>query len=114
MRERWLSGRALLCHLAVVAGAGGCLAAFWWQLHRALDGNTLSWAYTFEWPLFAGLAVVMWWQLLHDDREPAPRAAPVSPELPQWDAGGDQEVEAYNRYLAELAASGRRKTWRSS
>ena len=25
----------------------------WWQLERALGGNTLSWAYTFEWPLFA-------------------------------------------------------------
>ena len=24
-----------------------------WQLHRALSGNELSWAYTFEWPLFA-------------------------------------------------------------
>ncbi len=38
----------------------------WWQLSRALDGNTLSWAYTFEWPLFAGYAVYVWWQLIHD------------------------------------------------
>ena len=38
----------------------------WWQLTRALAGNTLSWAYTFEWPLFAGYAVYVWWQLIHD------------------------------------------------
>ncbi len=36
-----------------------------WQLDRALDGNTLSWAYTFEWPLFAGYAIYVWWQLVH-------------------------------------------------
>jgi hypothetical protein len=38
----------------------------WWQLGRALGGNTLSWAYTFEWPLFAGYACYVWWQLIHD------------------------------------------------
>jgi hypothetical protein len=38
----------------------------WWQLGRALAGNTLSWAYTFEWPLFAGYAIYVWWQLIHD------------------------------------------------
>jgi hypothetical protein len=38
-----------------------------WQFRRAYDGNTLSWAYTFEWPLFAGYAIYVWWQLIHDD-----------------------------------------------
>ena len=37
-----------------------------WQLSRALSGNTLSWAYTFEWPLFAGYAIYVWWQLIHE------------------------------------------------
>jgi hypothetical protein len=31
-----------------------------WQLHRAEAGNDLSWAYTFEWPLFAVLGAVFW------------------------------------------------------
>jgi hypothetical protein len=31
-----------------------------WQLHRALSGNQLSWAYTFEWPIFAICGVVFW------------------------------------------------------
>ncbi|MHB1517940.1 MAG: hypothetical protein ACYCVN_02085 [Acidimicrobiales bacterium] len=37
-----------------------------WQYGRAIGGNTLSWAYTFEWPLFAGYAVYIWWQLIND------------------------------------------------
>jgi hypothetical protein len=44
-----------------------------WQLGRALDGNSLSWAYTFEWPLFGVYAVYVWWQLIHDQRAPTPR-----------------------------------------
>jgi hypothetical protein len=46
-----------------------------WQLRRALSGNTLSWAYTFEWPLFAGYACYMWWQLIHDDPHTADSVA---------------------------------------
>jgi hypothetical protein len=37
-----------------------------WQFERATGGNTLSWAYTFEWPLFGVYAIYMWWQLIHD------------------------------------------------
>ena len=37
-----------------------------WQLNRAEDGNTLSWAYTFLWPLFGVYAIYTWWQLIHD------------------------------------------------
>lgn len=55
----------------------------WWQLSRALAGNTLSWAYTFEWPLFAGYAVYVWWQLIHDQTAAVTRrvlpAAAVEP-----------------------------------
>jgi len=93
--------------------------AFWWQLHRALDGNDLSWAYTFEWPLFAALSAVMWWQQVHEDPARIEAGAPIRPasppEVPQWSAGEDDpEMAAYNRYLAELASSGRRRSWRGS
>jgi hypothetical protein len=46
----------------------------WWQFQRAYDGNTLSWAYTFEWPLFGGYAIYVWWQLIHDDPTPFTRS----------------------------------------
>jgi hypothetical protein len=61
---------------------------FWltrWQLSRALGGNTLSWAYTFEWPLFAGYAVYVWWQLIHD--QPTAVSRRVLP--PAGSDGGD-------------------------
>jgi hypothetical protein len=50
----------------------------WWQLGRALGGNTLSWAYTFEWPLFAGYAVYVWWQLINDRTSGVPRRGAVA------------------------------------
>jgi len=117
-----MSRRALLLHLAVLVVAPACLAAFGWQLHRALAGNDLSWAYCFEWPIFSVLAVVGWWQLVHEDGVPDARSArrtasvtePLSPLVPQWrEDPEDEELAAYNRWLGELASSGRRKTWRS-
>lgn len=67
MLERWLSTRACKLHLALLVIVPGCLIAGWWQLHQALGGNGLSWAYTFEWPCFAILAAVAWWHLIHED-----------------------------------------------
>jgi hypothetical protein len=69
VRQRWLSLRALLLHLVLLVFATGCAIATWWQARRALDGNGLSWFYTFEWPVFIGIAVAAWWHLIHEDPE---------------------------------------------
>ena len=69
LRRRWLSPRALLLHLEVAVVAPGCAVAGWWQATRALAGNTLSWVYSVEWPLFAVLAIWGWWHLIHEDPE---------------------------------------------
>ncbi|MGD0313063.1 MAG: hypothetical protein ABSC90_11425 [Acidimicrobiales bacterium] len=58
-----------------------------WQLDRALGGNTLSWAYTFEWPLFAGYAVYVWWQLIHDQTTAVTRR--IVPGSTGGDGSGD-------------------------
>src|SRR5579875_1953719 len=74
IRPRWLGW-----HLVV--SFWGLLWLGDWQLHRALSGNALSWAYTFEWPLFAGFAVVFWAKTIRDEfrirrgQLPAPGAA---------------------------------------
>ncbi|MGH9016548.1 MAG: hypothetical protein ACRDY1_02255, partial [Acidimicrobiales bacterium] len=106
---------------------------------RALSGNTLSWAYVFEWPIFAGYAVFMWWKLIHDPRpgseEPAEenadgdsltavasvrtegagrqsRSGRLGPEEDRRDESGvDEELASYNRYLAALNASDKKKRW---
>jgi hypothetical protein len=59
---RWIAW-----HLFVVAAFWGMLWLGDWQYHRALGGNGLSWAYTFEWPLFAGFALVFWARTIRDE-----------------------------------------------
>ncbi|HTU39958.1 MAG TPA: hypothetical protein VMF35_18320 [Acidimicrobiales bacterium] len=66
-RSVWLSRRALKLHAVILVVVPGFLALCIWQITRALGGNTLSWAYVFEWPLFAAYAVYMWWRLVHED-----------------------------------------------
>ena len=58
-----------MLHLEMVLVVVGCLAAGWWQATRALGGNTLSWAYTVEWPVFALIAMAAWWHLVHEAPE---------------------------------------------
>jgi len=123
---RWLAWHAF----AVVAFWG----MFWlgdWQLHRALAGNGLSWAYTFEWPIFAIMGAIFWAKTIRDEfrirsgtAEPAagpdlsglpglppgPGAAPGMTTMAgsSPDAVGaepeDEELAAYNAYLARLNA----------
>src|SRR5437899_5759701 len=91
----------------------------WWQASRALSGNTLSYVYAFEWPLLAGVVVYMWWDLLHDrarrERQVATPGGSASastngaatpeprPAAPRYRDEEDEELAAYNRYLAELS-----------
>jgi hypothetical protein len=59
---RWLAWHAF----AVVAFWGMCWLGDW-QLHRAMSGNSLSWAYTFEWPLFALTGAYFWAKTIRDE-----------------------------------------------
>src|SRR5215469_1934406 len=114
---RWLGWTAF-----VIAATIGMLWLGDWQLHRALAGNALSWAYTFEWPLFAIFAVVFWAKTIRDEVHPPaeagpadavglPGGIPVPPPggaRPPGSAGDsgegedDEELAAYNAYLARL------------
>ena len=69
VRERWLSKRAVFLHLGCLLFVPFCIAATWWQITRAEDGNGLSYLYTFEWPVFAVVGIYFWWQFLHTDYE---------------------------------------------
>ncbi len=64
---RWISWHLF----AVVAVVGMCWLGDW-QFRRAIAGNTLSWAYTFEWPIFAIFGVVFWVKTVRDELHPAP------------------------------------------
>jgi hypothetical protein len=133
IQPRWLGW-----HLLMVVSFWGMLWLGDWQLHRALGGNALSWAYTFEWPLFACFAVVFWAKTIKDEfrikrgQAPGParafgagtdegnlpatvRAVQASTAAPGDDE--DPELSAYNAYLArlndEVKGHGRWHGWRS-
>jgi DNA-binding transcriptional regulator of glucitol operon len=102
---RWFSGRAFALHATVLVVVTACLALGWWQLERALSGNTLSWVYTFEWPFFAIYAVYMWWRLLHEEPGARGRSRPRRQPSVDKSREEDEKLAEYNRYLAELRAS---------
>src|SRR4051812_25883839 len=49
-------------HVLAIVLAAGCLVLGWWQFGRASEGNSISWGYMFEWPVFAGFVVFLWWR----------------------------------------------------
>lgn len=65
---RLTGSEAVKLHLTLAGGLILCTGAFMFEVQRALGGNELSWAYVFEWPLFAVFACYMWWNLLHQKR----------------------------------------------
>jgi len=120
-RSRWrflVTPRWLGWHVFVVAAVAGMLWLGDWQFRRADSGNALSWAYTFEWPIFAIFALLFWVKTIRD--ELTPPAAPGEAEgigLPASAGAGpvsggqdsqagegaeDPELAAYNAYLARL------------
>jgi hypothetical protein len=56
-------------HLLMIVIVGGCSYAAWWQWGRAAQGNTLSYLYSIEWPVFAVVAIIGWWQLVTEKPE---------------------------------------------
>ena len=132
VRDRWLSGRAVSLHLAVLMLVPACALAAWWQINRAADGNLLSYLYSVMWPVFGLLAVYFWWMLIHTDFETVglrgmqrqqAESVSVEPDASATAAAAletppvitstseDPELAAYNERLAGLAAQGP-KTWR--
>jgi hypothetical protein len=65
-------------HVTALVLVCGFLALGWWQYGRATGGNTLSWAYVLEWPVFAGFVVFLWIREMQIERS---GAAARSPDL---------------------------------
>jgi DNA-binding transcriptional regulator of glucitol operon len=116
-------------HVLALVLASGCLGLGWWQYSRALEGNSISWGYMFEWPVFAAFVIFLWFREVQLYRKKAqPAVDELAPrELPQEqeDLSGkpvtvgrpvrvavrsenhadDPELVAYNDYLAWLNAN---------
>ncbi len=86
-------------HFGLVLAEVVCVAGFAVELSRALSGNTLSWAYVFEWPIFAAYALYMWQKLLREARGVTRRGRPGVED------DGDA-LDAYNEYLRGVHSPG--------
>ncbi|MDG4805839.1 hypothetical protein O7634_03605 [Micromonospora sp. WMMD1120] len=130
MRRLWTPAW-IARHVAMVVLVVGFLGLGWWQVSRAAAGNSLSWGYAVEWPIFAGFVVYVWWREVKLARrrpvEPeTPSPAPTVEPAPTVDAGSrpavrrpvrvsrarvaddvveDTDLAAYNRYLSWLNAN---------
>jgi DNA-binding transcriptional regulator of glucitol operon len=111
-------------HVVALVLVTAFLALGWWQIGRAAGGNGLSWAYAFEWPVFAAFVVFLWVREVQAERrsgrtgedaapaaEPEPPAGTVAvrrpvrvPAAAPRPAEDDPELAAYNDYLAWLNA----------
>jgi hypothetical protein len=124
-RPRWqflVTPKWLGWHAFTVLAVLGMLWLGDWQFRRAESGNALSWAYTFEWPVFAVFGLVFWAKTIRDElkppAEPGEAEDVVLPpgavagagrddreggrEAPGAGDGEDAELADYNAYLARL------------
>jgi DNA-binding transcriptional regulator of glucitol operon len=112
MRRLW-TPKWLLVHVCALILIAGMLWLGLWQMRRAASGNLLSYGYAVEWPAFAAFVVFVWIKearaaVRGSERAPAPEQAPVErpPRTgPAYDDSADDELAAYNRYLAWLNAN---------
>ena len=96
---------ALRAHLTLAIGLVLCVLAFWFEFRRAEGGNSLSWAYVFEWPLLGGFAVYMWWKVLNPDRVKTSRRSEKLVVAPEYEgmlaAWQDHQEELKRTQLEE-------------
>jgi DNA-binding transcriptional regulator of glucitol operon len=115
LRPRWLAW-----HGFAVLATAGMLYLGDWQLHRAESGNELSWAYTFEWPLFAIFGVYFWLKTLRDELRDQPNtgtteATESAPDPADAAAGAiaPAAADAYvERLKSEVRGHGKWHGWR--
>jgi hypothetical protein len=129
IQPRWLGW-----HLFAILAFWGMLWLGYWQFSRAMAGNGLSWAYTFEWPLFAVFGAVFWARTIRDEfrlrRSPSAADIAAAAELAAAESaaaglpGGlgarsgragqpedeadDAELASYNAYLTKLNVKAQR------
>jgi DNA-binding transcriptional regulator of glucitol operon len=104
LTPRWLTALAV-----TLLGAAGMVRLGMWQLGRGEQRHSLqNYSYAVEWVLFAAFAVFCFVKLLRDEGEehvpeqstPSVVVPPPTP-APQEQ---DEELAAYNAYLARLNA----------
>jgi hypothetical protein len=118
VKSRYFSRRAVGLHLALVAWLAIVVICSYWQVGRALQGNSLSFMYSIEWPVFGILGILGWYALLNVEQitEHQAQARREYEEMMREQArearaaeGEDPALRAYNEHLDELAHAPKKK-----
>ncbi|RSM72853.1 hypothetical protein DMH04_42050 [Kibdelosporangium aridum] len=110
--------RLAIVVVCVVSLAGACLLAWWqWNRYESASGSWQNLGYVLQWPLFGLFPAFMVWRIRRlrqrEDQERAgagpaepPRTVPTPrpPQVAGPEPEPDDELAAYNKYLAELNA----------
>jgi hypothetical protein len=128
VRSLLLSPRWLVRHAVAIVLVGVCLRLGWWQWDRArsVGGTAQNLGYALQWPAFGAFVIYAWIRMfrleLHPPAAPdEPPAAPAEtprptvqvrrhykpatdaiPTAPSADEPSDEQLAAYNEYLADL------------
>ena len=111
----------MVLHISLLLWLAMCAVAAWWQLSRAIQGNSLSFMYSIEWPAFGVLGVLGWYALLNMEvvtasKEEARREyeETMRAEARAARARADKEdpaLAAYNDHLANLSTKTKKRLW---
>lgn len=120
MRSKYFTLRALGLHVALVFWILLCALAAWWQVGRAVQGNSLSFLYAIEWPVIGVLGVLGWYSMLNmekvgEHKEQARREYEekmrVDAQAARQAAAEDPTLAAYNDHLANLTHQPKKRLW---
>jgi hypothetical protein len=108
-------------HVALIFWVALCASASYWQVGRALQGNSLSYLYSFEWPCFGVAGVLGWWAMINLEKvtekqalerkeyEDAMRAQALAARIVSEEE--DPTLAAYNDHLAKLSHTPKKRLW---
>jgi hypothetical protein len=121
VRSKYFSLRAIGLHIALIFWILTCALAAWWQVGRAIQGNSLSYLYSIEWPVIGVMGVLGWYSLLNAEKvsEHKEKARREYEEKMRADALAarraaeeeDPTLAAYNDHLARLSQEPKKRLW---
>ncbi len=112
LSRRWWAGHVLI---VLCCGLFVGLGRWQWDRAQSATGDWQNLGYALQWPLFAVVLVAAWVRFLWLEQHrvpasgPAPNLTPPPPRCPVIpEDDPDDELAAYNAYLARLAEQDQR------